>query len=602
MATVKELRATAKAKGLKGYSKLNKDQLIGLIIRHNLEVQKAKREAQQALQVINEQPAPALDEQAIENIYNATILKIKDITDNNPERGLYDITPLWDFHKSLDVDNAILDEVFKRLQDKGCFHGMAGTSSTPSFYIPARLCFDNEVKKITTLNSQPAQNTPKVQEVKPVRVLPTPKSRKHVFDFSKCTDAKTLRKLFKDTSIDTVKFIAESYREFQPLPNGKRATKKFYVDAIVKLYFPDEQPEPAPKQEVKKDRYSSIIISCGSQFTPGKIYVIGTSNWRNEPNPEPKFIKVIRRKNDTITIQEVSSYDFQPMFKPISRKVEHHCVFRHGKKETMYETIYIPNSEDLDGLALYICSLCEYHAMFLTEPGYDVDFDETAYNPDYQENFAVRDDIPEPHEPEQQETQKDKIICFDYDDLHNDDWVDEHYDEICNNNTALLENCATPDDMRTILDGVNKCTLNCIMKHIKDYAGTTGCFCWTRWNGSRINYTHEEMVQELIDRVLYCREDKRKHATLNNNNNPAPEVKNSAPASRQSTRKISDDGRQFMICFDEDSELENIPATPAPKQKKTRRTSRPKNDDSRQLLIIFDEQIISCKTYKRMAA
>ena len=185
-----------------------------------------------------------------------------------------------------------------------------------------------EPRDIQEVNTQPAP----VQEVKPARILPTPKSRNHVFDFSKCKDAKTLRSLFKDASIDTVKFIAESYRDFQPRTDSKAMTTNFYVDAIVKLYFPNEQHEPASKQEDKKEK-----SFC--QFIPGKIYIKGYSEdiWQN---PNPELIKVIRRKGDTITLQGVSYPDVEPIFKPVSRKT-------HAGYKNMYEYITLKIQQTL---------------------------------------------------------------------------------------------------------------------------------------------------------------------------------------------------------------------------------------------------------------
>ena len=209
---------------------------------------------------IVEEAAPVLDEQAVVNAYNATVLKMGEMLD----AGKNDMPTLWEFHKSLGIEETVINEVFKRLQDKGFFQGMAGTGGSPTFCTPCREEFFEEVKRITALTAQheeahiePTQEPPApVQEIKPAtseqpehheRKLPTPKSRKHVYDFSKCKDAKTLCSLFKGESLEVVKYIAESYREFQPRTDGKKMTKKDYVTAIVKLYFPDYQPAPAKK-------------------------------------------------------------------------------------------------------------------------------------------------------------------------------------------------------------------------------------------------------------------------------------------------------------------------------------------------------------------
>ena len=112
------------------------------------------------------QHAPALDEKAIKKVYNATILKMKDMID----AGKNDMPTLWDFRKSLNVDQAVINEVFNRLQEKGYFHGMAGTCGSPTFYITERESFCDEVKRITALTSQHAhhENSQKVNEADPI--------------------------------------------------------------------------------------------------------------------------------------------------------------------------------------------------------------------------------------------------------------------------------------------------------------------------------------------------------------------------------------------------------------------------------------------------
>ena len=55
---------------------------------------------------------------------------------------------------------------------------------------------------------------------------------------------------------------------------------------------------------------------------------------------------------------------------------------------------------------MYIFIVADYDTVFPHTLGYDVEFDETAYSPDYQENLAVFDDIPEPRE---QDTQTNNV-------------------------------------------------------------------------------------------------------------------------------------------------------------------------------------------------
>ena len=107
------------------------------------------------------------------------------------------------------------------------------------------------------------------------RRLPTPKSRRQVYDFSKYKDTDTLRKSLNTGDIDTVITIAESYREFQPRTDGKRMTKTDYVTAIIRLYFPNYQPVPAKKsntptaEEIAQVRLSLREGKYGISFFDG---------------------------------------------------------------------------------------------------------------------------------------------------------------------------------------------------------------------------------------------------------------------------------------------------------------------------------------------
>ncbi len=176
---------------------------------------------------------------------------------------------------------------------------------------PKTAVVDIQPKSQTTQPSEPKSSTP-VQEVKPKRNLPTPKNpRGFVCNFNECKDPEKLRKMLNAGNIDVVKSIAESFNEFQPRTDGKPITKKDYVTAIVKLYFPDYQPaKKAPVQETQQVNYP---------FVPGKIYI--KAKYRT--TREIELVKVIRRKGDYITVQEISYPELVPMFKTQRVKVQH---------------------------------------------------------------------------------------------------------------------------------------------------------------------------------------------------------------------------------------------------------------------------------------
>lgn len=217
------------------------------------------------------------------------------------------------------------------------------------------------------------------------RKLPTPKSRRQVYDFSKCADADTLRKALNTGDIDTIKAIAESYREFQPRTDGKTMTKKDYVTAIIRLYFPDYQPK-APTQEAIQDFH-------GIKFTPGKIYVLG-SYYDIINNRSPRLFKVIRRNKSSIVIQEISNPDFMPAIGTECKTIK--TCNRYPFSEYISFSRY-----SYDTLYAY----WDYDTIYPYSPGYDIDFDETVYTPEYQDNLAVLDDIPADHEPDTQPLQ-----------------------------------------------------------------------------------------------------------------------------------------------------------------------------------------------------
>ena len=162
--------------------------------------------------------------------------------------------------------------------------------------------------------------------------------------------------------------------EFQPCTDGKRMTKKYYVDAIVMLYFPyAESPKPAQELVQEQSRY------C---FEQSKIYVMKALNAQGEY----RLFKVMKRGKNTITVQELNPYDHtENISVPENKAIKHarwiaseYITCEHGWHE------------------IYACSeYCEVFMRMFYTPGYDVDFDETAYSPDDEANPAVLDDVPE---------------------------------------------------------------------------------------------------------------------------------------------------------------------------------------------------------------
>ena len=205
----------------------------------------------------------------------------------------------------------------------------------------------------------------------PVRTRPTDKSRDSYYHFT-CKTPEQLRKILNTGTVDAVKAIAESYVEFQPRTDGKRMTKKYYVDAIEMLYFPQEQAKSDPAQKDAPD-------FTGEQFVEGKVYVKDT--WG-----KCHFFKIIQRKKNTVTFAEVSPYDFtECLSAPKTRAV----------KRIRTATEYITPNGIWNG---DLWAWNEYDRVYMMQfytPGYDVEFDETAYSPDYEANSAVLDDVPE---------------------------------------------------------------------------------------------------------------------------------------------------------------------------------------------------------------
>ena len=243
------------------------------------------------------------------------------------------------------------------------------------------------------------------------RRFPTPKNpRGSVSDFSLCKDPEKLRKMLNAGSIDVVKSIAESFNEFQPRTDGKPMTKSDYVTAIVRLYFPNYQPaKKAPVQETPQVNYP---------FVPGKIYI--KAKYRT--TREIELIKVIRRKGDYITVQEVSYPELVPMFKTQRVKVQHDrfltqegfmlnshdttdinhipqdCVYSLPEYE--YNPEYYQPKPSQPSTPIFNAD--ELHEI-LSIPTHDMEYDECAYSPDVQEVSVIVDDIPADHEPDVQE-------------------------------------------------------------------------------------------------------------------------------------------------------------------------------------------------------
>lgn len=197
---------------------------------------------------------------------------------------------------------------------------------------------------------------------------------------------------------------------------------------------------------------------------------------------------------------------------------------------------------------------------------------------------------------------QDKITCFDYDDIQNRKITSKQFDEICKHNAALLERCDTPEDMRRLLNGVNECTMNFIMTHLADAYGTCGTFCWSTFSGKPITRTLDEMVQGLIDRILYCRKSRKEYEAIKTRK-PVPVTRKNtpAPATRKPRRvKTIDTSRQILISFG-DEETHATASTPAKPKRKVTRKPRIKRDYSRQLVFVFDE-VTDSKTDQRKAA
>ena len=107
--------------------------------QHTAEIQ------QQSTTEQEQNTSPVLNEQAVENAYNATVLKMNEML----QAGKNNMPTLWEFHKSMGLDKATIYEVFNRLQEKGLYRGIIDMDVDAIFIVPLRERFNDEVKRIT---------------------------------------------------------------------------------------------------------------------------------------------------------------------------------------------------------------------------------------------------------------------------------------------------------------------------------------------------------------------------------------------------------------------------------------------------------------------
>ncbi len=210
------------------------------------------------------------------------------------------------------------------------------------------------------------------------RKLPTPKSHRKVYDFSKCTDAETLRKALNAGSIDVIKVIAESYREFQPRTDGKAMTKTDYVTAIVRLYFPDYQPAPAKKLNTPT---AEEIAQVRNLLLEGKYGI--------------SFFDGMTRDKATAYLYHYSCWNGYYSLKELHLITKALNIKILPTRESMIYVLL--NWMEDRGI---ISPDTDINPEL--KPDYDASFDETAYTPERQDNLAVLDDIPADHESDVQ--------------------------------------------------------------------------------------------------------------------------------------------------------------------------------------------------------
>ena len=496
----------------------------------------------------------------------------------------------------------------------------------------------------TTQNSEPQAP---VQEVKPQRKLPTPKNpRGLVADFSPCKDAKTLRKMLNGGTLEVIRPIAESFKEFQPRTDGKPMTKKFYVDAIVRLYFPDEQPKaPAPIKEAPKVSYP---------FVPGEIYI----KCKKQDSREIELVKVLRRKGEFITVQEVSYPELEPMCKPVRVKLQHDrfltqegflldshdiidlnhktqdCVYSHPDYK-YYPEYYQPRKSGVTAdEAKEITSI----------PAHDMDFDETAYTPERQDNLAVLDDIPADHEPDIQPAKPrepwQEHICDHCNGTPN--WTHDQFIR----GIQFARECKQANRKASAYISISTYLWqNYSLIQLRNLAKFFGLNVPAiKLTGDKKSMQKSQQIAHIIaeeicdmEHVYVCKYEYpeapelpaelaehapkwEKEMIARTQAMPAP-VQKSTPkhqpapvehehqqvVSKPTTRKPRhakniDSDRQIFIPFDEEDTPASAPVQPAkPKPRRTRKP-RIKRDYSRQILIDFGEDIPSSQTNQRKAA
>ena len=401
-------------------------------------------------------------------------------------------------------------------------------------------------------------------------------------------------------------------------------TKKDYVTAIIRLYFPDYQSK-APDQNAKPDFH-------GVKFIPGKIYVLG-SYYDIINNRSPRLFKVIRRNKSSIVIQEISNPDFIPAIGTECKTIK--TCNRYPFSEYISFSRY-----SYDNLYAY----WDYDTIFPYSPGYDVDFDETAYSPDVEKVSVIVDDIPADHEPDTQPIQTSKPNSKPAAHAPRK-WmsIDEAKQKAAEEVNPLVNAIKTAKTKEEII---------AVLQRAKNKPVIVSVFLDTVDQGSYIlNYIYhkelrtkaghlprKEFTEYVAGRII----DLRKKSLIPSPEVSTPETNTAAkitpetqpedvqpepvqetkpkpqpasvepeparkPAPKSATRKPrhakkTDTSRQILIPFD-DEERPDPTSEPAKlKAKRRPRMPRVKTDYSRQILIDFGEDIPSSQTNQRQAA
>lgn len=457
------------------------------------------------------------------------------------------------------------------------------------------------------------------------RKLPTPKSRRQVYDFSKCADANTLRKALNTGDIDTIKAIAESYREFQPRTDGKTMTKKDYVTAIIRLYFPDYHPAPAKKsnaytaEDLAQTRKILLAGEGGISFFTGMT--------RDQAKYELYHYSCGR---GFFSLKELHLITKALGIKILPTKESMIYVLLNWMED---HGIISPNTDINHEL----------------KPDYDAAFDETAYSPDVQDVSVIVDDIPADHEPDIAPVSKperepwQEHTCYHCD--HKPHWTHEqfikgillYYEyEDFNHKSHQERWIGAAEYLRHNYSLVQLWKLAKFFGLSIPKIKLTGNYKsqWKKYQITEIiaeeTYHMEhvyvctyktagapDLPAELAEHAPKWEKEMIAHAQatpvpapvqevkLNTPANPEPEpARKSAPkpATRKPRHAVKiDDSRQILIQFDDEQ-------TPAPEstpvKTKARRTHKPrvKRDYSRQILIDFGENIPDSQTNQRKAA